>query len=902
MSASRLAPIPLAHLQAELVAFPLASEAGLRLGLVSLHPGLEGETRDLWRSAEESLVTASPVGMDELVAMRDDLWFRDCDPTREIPLSGYLTSMADRYLTVRGSVAVPRPTEDAGQGQLAECDARNNWRWLSLALPPDLLLAGLEHNGRIPTKVDTVSPILGRRLMDDGFAEPHLHLNAGIDFGRLWVNTVRGLADSDMAANAFESPGASLREGAELGAWLLGVCIARYVLAAFLFASKEQGDFSTYLQAVQGRLVGEQEVAGAAHIVAVFDDMYRGHCPSSSEYAALRSLYRFLIDVRIGEKPEHPDELWAWDPIEPLVGRGSRVEVAPETRFVAKALDYMRRKPKDRAFAGLFWQVVRVRCLFYRHVVQRPMTPGLQWFVRFFKRLKPARCGLTPALKARTAAVLCGEGRGLRSLEVRLSPDARFSELYRDVREFDGAFHSRMQETTDEVEVAGAIEEAGEAAGVEEAGIVYHLSRDRGGGWFEGKPTARWTGSHADPRVGENHEGNSTGYRYGSFYREMRKQAMAVARLLCAQPRSLEVVRGLDLCTDEVGVPSWVMAPLLRYMRDAGSQASMALSSAGLSGTSVSAQQPPPVPPLRTTLHAGEDFVHLMSGLRRLDEALDYLGLAEGDRLGHALSLGVEPRSWAERAGRVAITEEERLFDLVWEWSWYSRQGKGVPGRDALIQKEIAERSEQVFGEALSPWELNRLVRVLHDERVLRHLGFPDGLPQSEADRYRDVFNYLTKPEIFARGRRIVWVDPASDVDALEHLQTRLRQKVGRMNLTIEVNPSSNLLIGHFGELGDHPLWRLAPVSNQDGVPPLSVCIGSDDPLTFATTLPEEYQLLYDALMKNDCSNATAHDWLERARKAGMSSRFTVPVRGKAQQPITFGSVSGDSLDLDPPP
>lgn len=900
MNASRLALIPLAHLQAELVAFPLASERGLELGLTSLHPGLEDETGDLWRSAEQALVTASPsVSVDELVAMRDDLWFRRCDPMEELPLRTYLTSVAERYLMVRGSVAVPRPEEDAGQGQLAECDARNNWRWLSLALPPDLLLAGLANKGRIPTKVDTVSPILGRRLMDDGFAEPHLHLNASLDFGRLWVNTVRGLADSDRAAEAFKSPGASFREGAELGAWLLSASIARYVLAAFLFTSKEQGDFSTYLQTVQDRLVDEQEIAGAAHIVAAFEDLYRGHRPSVLDYAALRSLYRFLIDVRIGQGPEHPDDLWAWDPIEPLVGGRAPVEVTPESRFVAKALGYMKRKPEDRAFGGLFWQVVRVRCLFYRHLVQRPMTPGLQWFVRFFERLKPARSGLTPALTARTAALLCGEGRGLRSLEVRLSPDAQFSTLYQEVRGFDKAFHSRMQETTDEVEVDGI-----EKADVDEAGIVFHLKRDRGGGWFKGRPSARWTGSEADPRIDENHGGNSTGYRYGRFYREARKGAMVAARLLCARPRSLEVVRGLDLCTDESGVPSWVMAPLLRYMRDAGFQASAALSSAGVSRASVSRRPPAPAPPLRMTVHAGEDFVHLMSGLRRLDEALDYLGLAEGDRLGHALSLGVEPRSWAERAGRVAIPQEERLFDLVWEWSWHSRQGHVVPGRDALIQREIAERSAKIFDEAVPPWELNTLVRDLHDETVLRHLGFPDGRPPAltKTDPLRHALAYLTSPEVFANGREIVWVDPASEVDALEHLQTRLRQKVGRMNLTIEVNPSSNLLIGHFGELGDHPLWRLAPAANQDGIPPLSVCIGSDDPLTFATTLPEEYQLLYDALMKNDCSNALAHDWLERARKAGMSSRFTLPVRGKAQHPTEFGPVSGDSLDLDPPP
>ncbi|HET9227355.1 MAG TPA: hypothetical protein VFR31_11860, partial [Thermoanaerobaculia bacterium] len=285
------------------------------------------------------------------------------------------------------------------------------------------------------------------------------------------------------------------------------------------------------------------------------------------------------------------------------------------------------------------------------------------------------------------------------------------------------------------------------------------------------------------------------------------------------------------------------------------------------------------VPPLRTTLHSGEDFVHLLSGLRRLDETLDYLGLCEGDRLGHALSLGVEPRVWAQRAGRVAMSREERLLDLAWEWTCYARQGDSPPGgRHALIQREIAEISHFLFKENLPPWKVECLIRDLHDEDLLRFLGFPDRRPPVDPkEEHKLALDYLTDPQVFQRGRSIIWVDPTAEVEALQHLQDGLRRKVGRMGLTIEVNPSSNLLIGHLGEIGQHPLWRLAPPGEQDKVPPLSVCIGSDDPLTFATTLREEYQLLYDALILKGCSEAVAHDWIERARKAGLSARFTLP-------------------------
>lgn len=855
MNSSRIALIPIAHVAAEVVAYPLASEAGLALGLTSLSPLLGGKTTELWRRAEQDLLPRHPaIALDELVAIRDDLWFNSGEGTS---LGSYLRGVAGRFLESRGARAFPRlDFETTGPpGLHGDGTARTFWRWMSFALPRDLLLAALHADPSGPWEVDAVSPLLDRRLRDKGFAEPHVHLNGCYDFARIWVSTLRGLAASDLEVDAFKNPGAALGEGKEMADWLLRAALARYVLAAFLEQRRGEEDLRSFLGATVVEKVRERLGPGAAGtLVLALEDLRDGKLPEVSRFASVKFLYRSLIDARHERRPGSLQEIWAWDPIAPLMRCGAR---PPEMYWMARGLRYLEEaQTADTLFAKLFWQTVRVRCLLYRHLVQRPMTPGLQWFVRFFKRIKPARDLFDFKLKAHFARELCGGERGLCSLEVRTSPEA-----------------SGVSATFHEVqEITAALREKPAVGAPCEHGIVWHFTRDREGDWFDGKPKAHWKGTTADPEipVRGGKKGNPTGYRYGRFYKQRRAEALAAARVLSFFPRSLEVVRGLDLCADEVGVPSWVMAPLIRYVRDAGWQASATLRE----------RYALEVPPLRTAVHAGEDFVHLLTGLRRLDEAIDHLQLKEGDRLGHALCLGVEPKTWAARAGRLAIPREDRLFDLAWEWSWYSRCGSGVPGdRYALIQSETTELTKRIFGEILTLDELTGMVKGLHDEATLRDLGFPDRpYPNnvSEERERRLLFRYLTSPAVFRHGREIVWIDPLKEAEALALLQNELRKKVGQIGLTIEVNPSSNLLIGHLADVAHHPLWRLSPPGDGDGIPPLAVCIGSDDPLTFTTTLREEYQLLYDALLGDGHSEAVAHEWIERAREAGMSSRFTL--------------------------
>ena len=39
--------------------------------------------------------------------------------------------------------------------------------------------------------------------------------------------------------------------------------------------------------------------------------------------------------------------------------------------------------------------------------------------------------------------------------------------------------------------------------------------------------------------------------------------------------------------------------------------------------------------------HAGEDFHHILSGIRAMFDAIELLDLCEGDRIGHGTAMGI---------------------------------------------------------------------------------------------------------------------------------------------------------------------------------------------------------------------------------------------------------------------
>jgi len=865
MNITRSIHIPFNQILAEMASFPLASTESLMLKpspLIALDSDLKNvNSKEFWRLAEKKFLQQFPdLSIDEMVYARDLLWFHDENYNvihAPINLSDYLYHLSSRCLKIEGNTARPDifryfRLKNSYQSTLTEKNqSRTFWRWLNLSLPSDLLLAGLSLKKSIPAKIETLSPLLWRLLKDKNYAELHLHLGAALDFPLFWIFAQKVIADAETQPDFLESPGAQLNEGKDFGYWLIHCILVRYVLALFL-SRRRNNSLSEYFQAdFQPKY---RNSFGLCNYVLLSKAIYGFSCGmiedmSICNFRALQRIFASLTGILAKKVPSDLNQMYAYDPVSFLLSGHMKPDISSEICWLTTSLSYIDSSPDDLFFSSLFWQVVRVRCLLYRHIVQRPMTPGLQWFFRFYERIRSIRKAIPTQILVKKAFQLSGRELGLKSLEVRGALTNNYIDILKGVKDAAHAAQSVNPKL--------------------EFGVVFHITRDRGGGARKGIQPPQGKKAFADPTPDMvSTDGNLLGFRYSRYYRKKRSEILALGKIFRHFPYYFNYIRGIDLCSDETGVPHWVVVPLFNYIRESGEIASKLLSE--YTGQTL--------PALRTTIHIGEDYTHLLGGLRRVDQAVDFLDLKEGDRIGHALTLGVDPMEWAQRKRYVLLPREERLLDLVWEWYWYANNGdQAEHQRIIYLNKEISRLSEMIFRKSLPVYKLYEFINALHEEKTLRACGFPDRIVDTKPTETTEklVYQYLTDPALFQRGTQLELVETTTEGTILENLQHRLRCKIAKLGITVELNPSSNLLIGNFGDLERHPFWRLHPPKNSSDNC-ISVVIGSDDPLIFATDLPNEYQFLRDTLINAGVSDDQTMNWLESIRNKGLESRFTL--------------------------
>jgi hypothetical protein len=883
---ARTALLPFDHLAAELTAFPLSSEQALTWAVTRLDPAMSDRTAGLWQAAEQRMVASAPgMTLDELTALRDQCWFADLGADDAVvrpnvgnldaeivgrPLHRLLAAVTRDHLQQLGEEpGRSAPFRDVGPetSSAGYAQARRAWMWLTFALPADLLLATCADDGWIPEPTLITAPV--RDLLSRGFAETHLHAGAALDFPTIWSAMMARLATPGLPDRELAAPGAVLDEGTRLVSAVLHAAVGRTLLAHHL----EWGGGATFLDFLNGPFRDEfVPYAGAANFALLTRAMHdlRSGRFSSLDLAQLRGAYVELVGSRASHRIHDPARLALLDPIVEILpsGRGT----AEQRLVIGMTADIDRRSAAgtvDVDAERVFWQAVRVRALIYRHVTQRPLTPGLPWFIRFYDRMRKARGPLSPRAIVRASATTSGIQDGLRSLEVRTKPDAEAAEMSR----WTSAVRNQ----------AAAYRRSGT-----EVGLVYHFLKTRGGELPPGVMAVHGTGTHADPLSARN----NGRCRYAHFYDREMPGAQTLANRLYRLPFTQYLVRGLDVCADELAVPTWVLHPLLDHVRRA----------AAVGARRLPLHRTEPPPPLRTTVHAGEDFAHLLTGLRHVHEAVDVLNLREGDRIGHGMALGIDPAGWARRIGRVAMPLQDRVLDMAWEWDWWARRGGGTDaGRLAFLAHSTADLARRWFCDpvrsddplhSVDVRSVQRLRSTLADLDGLTSSGFPGPGPADDPI----VERYLRDPETFRRGMQIVTVNPAGEIDAMTRIATSLRNEISRRAIAIEINPTSNLLVGDLSNLADHPLWRLSPPRPNTDLPPLAVTVGSDDPVVFNCRLPLEYQLLYDALILAGLTDLEAMEWLERVRRTGLERRFTLPVDRE-----TLAALDRD-LGGDPPP
>lgn len=369
---------------------------------------------------------------------------------------------------------------------------------------------------------------------------------------------------------------------------------------------------------------------------------------------------------------------------------------------------------------------------------------------------------------------------------------------------------------------------------------------------------------------------------FGRRQEEYEKQIETFTRLRTEFTELSRYLVGIDAASLENSTPVWVFAPIYENARDSSTEQIGRRSKAG--GYMQS---------LGFTFHAGEDFRHILSGLRRIDEAVEYLKFHAGDRIGHGIALGMDPGKWKNQNPVIIIPQIEALENYLWAYDMLSGNYSNFQATIlAYIEKRICELAARIYGRAGDKGEQEGIgVEIL---LAGYHRLFTDYKCRFENETHDAKIKEGLCDKLI-RGERIIWdaglltaarhcrkfvremEQPIhyevteQDLLIVEELQKMLKEKLGRKGIVIEVNPSSNMAIADLDRMEENQLYRLDRINDRQN---LIVCINSDDPAVFNTNVSNELAYIYYGMLEQNISRETALLWIDKIRKNGMNSSF----------------------------
>lgn len=341
--------------------------------------------------------------------------------------------------------------------------------------------------------------------------------------------------------------------------------------------------------------------------------------------------------------------------------------------------------------------------------------------------------------------------------------------------------------------------------------------------------------------------------RHRFLRKDLKKRSLSLVRLLKSNEKCRRLICGVDAAASEFDTGPDVFAPVFRYLRKAGIQ--------------------------NFTYHVGEDFNHLLTGLRVVHEAVDFLELQYGDRLGHCTALGINPRIWIERQGNVCyLSRLEWLDDLVFLWSFIKdTKHPKLQNLKIIIESEIAEFSEIIYGESctafalLEAWKLRKCDPFLYLNSESNRVNRRGCWNQLESyEEWEAIQNTLSKEnirKIYERfhapsadaieANQIIEIETTRilNVEELEIIQRLTLDKLSQQGIVIEALPTSNLRISFYKELDEYHLIKWLQKETEHCRMPF-VVLGTDDPGIFSTNIYNEYARAYMHLQKCGLSSS----------------------------------------------
>lgn len=753
------------------------------------------------------------------------------------------------------------------------------------------------------------------QVLSKGVAETHMHLNAGGHFLHDWnrLMSPHRLIVSPHYKVKSQYIDALIGEVADLPANLAQAVIMRIMLAAYLKYRHPGDSFYVFYE----RNFPYDPEAESAETYALLMVILRGDPLTENQSWNYDKLYeklqdRFHLAVPFSqEQLQLSSDIWEslaqQDKIYPLLQPLSNYSTT-ENIFLFRALRYMRfENVEDSQFAGIFWRYTRIKHLVYQLLVQGNQIKGLDFFREFYGRLQlsssvwkddPTQRSKIDRYKLLLHVQL--QNPYLRKLEVRIAPPdppGKSNDVFLMKRKLAkhiyplfkaylqlveesidaeemitprGALFAGEYEASDRRLVTNVVTQAiGRPIGM--LGVVFHFMKAEDMQGIE----KCWVDGMLQSGV------VATKLYFQELRDKYRTQMEAIRGLREEIEFLSDYIVGIDAAGAEHSLEPWVLAPIYQLARD--------------SRTHKLIHQNAPYRRIRNlglTYHVGEDFRHLISGLRHIDEVIEHCQFHAGDRIGHAIALGISSEEWYQRNRVVIMPRIEYMENLLWIWGIHKDARLSRFLDISYLEKQVLQEAEKIYHH-MTGITVYALWKAYRNKFSLLDGPHPFEINYGETGRPRLFCTYIRSDDMWDEDKLAHaqhckcylygMVEPIhieitrEDIAIIEHLQQVLKEKVSREGIVVETNPTSNRAIGDIEHLFKHYIQRLnqRSVSDDHNVENgIMVTINSDDPVIFNTNINNEFAYMFYALLDKGYAREDILNWIDKVRELGQRSSF----------------------------
>lgn len=328
--------------------------------------------------------------------------------------------------------------------------------------------------------------------------------------------------------------------------------------------------------------------------------------------------------------------------------------------------------------------------------------------------------------------------------------------------------------------------------------------------------------------------------RFKKLRKEIYKKATVLGLMIQNRSPYLENFVGIDAASSEFDSPPEVFAPIFRMLRRCGVK--------------------------HFTYHAGEDFFHIIGGLRAIYEVIEFNEFKCGDRIGHGTALGVSPDIWIQNIGdKILMKRGDYLDDLVFVYHLISREQNSILNKVLhFIENKINSLYYEIYNKSfplqvlINSWLYRRYCPMMIFATGEDDLECSATFDQQEwadiqalniVNTQSDVLEVLKMYHSIQYQQEYdkiieVSITEFFNIEDLEILQRMMLEILHKKEIVIETLPTSNIRIGIHHDFTTYHLWNWIKWQKEGySIPP--VVIGTDDTGIFSTNIYNEFANIY---------------------------------------------------------